>query len=68
MKEGSITAAEAVEAGGADAPTEAATAPAQRRRPWRLVLMLSVPLLILVGGLYLWLTSGRYVSTDNAYV
>jgi membrane fusion protein (multidrug efflux system) len=30
--------------------------------------MLSVPLLILLVGGYLWLTSGRYVSTDNAYV
>jgi membrane fusion protein (multidrug efflux system) len=40
----------------------------RRKRPWRLILMLSVPaILILVGG-YMWLTSGRYVSTDNAYV
>jgi membrane fusion protein (multidrug efflux system) len=30
--------------------------------------MLSVPLLILVAGLYVWLTSGTTVSTDNAYV
>jgi membrane fusion protein (multidrug efflux system) len=34
----------------------------------RLLLMLSVPLLIALVGGYLWLTSGRYVSTDNAYV
>ena len=40
-----------------------------RRRPWwRLPLMLSVPLLILAGGLWLWLTSGHSVSTDNAQV
>jgi membrane fusion protein (multidrug efflux system) len=39
-----------------------------RRRPWRLILLLSVPLLVLAVGGYLWLTSGRYVSTDNAYV
>lgn len=42
--------------------------PVRARRRWRLVLMLAVPLLILVAGAYLYLTSGRYVSTDNAYV
>jgi len=42
---------------------------APRKRRWlRLVLMLSVPLLLALGGGYMWLTSGRYVSTDNAYV
>ena len=30
--------------------------------------MLSVPILLLLVGGYFWLTSGRYVSTDNAYV
>ena len=39
-----------------------------RRRWGRLALMLSVPLLILLVGGYLWITSGRTVSTDNAYV
>lgn len=34
----------------------------------RLALMLSVPLVIAAVGLYLWLTSGRSVSTDNAQV
>lgn len=34
----------------------------------RLAMMLSVPLLILVVGLYFWLASGATVSTDNAYV
>ena len=43
--------------------------PASKRRPWaRIALMFSVPLLLLVVGGYFWLTSGRYVSTDNAYV
>jgi membrane fusion protein (multidrug efflux system) len=43
--------------------------PATRRRNWvRIAAMLSVPLLILAVGGYFWLTSGRYVSTDNAYV
>jgi len=39
-----------------------------KKRRGRLLLMLSVPLLIGAVGLYFWLTSGRYVSTDNAYV
>lgn len=40
----------------------------RKKRPWRLILMLAVPLILLVIGGYMWLTSGRYVSTDNAYV
>ncbi len=46
-----------------DAPAEI---PQKSRR--RLAVMLSVPLLILLIGLYFWLTSGATVSTDNAYV
>lgn len=38
--------------------------PANRRR----LLMWSVPLLILLVGLFFWLTGGRTVDTDNAYV
>lgn len=38
------------------------------RRIGRLVVMLSVPLFLALVGGYFWLTSGRYVSTDNAYV
>src|SRR5687768_759989 len=56
---------EAVREVEAAAPPAAAS-PARRRR--RLLLMLSVPLLLLLGGGYFWLTSGRYVSTDDAYV
>jgi membrane fusion protein (multidrug efflux system) len=59
MKEGSITAAEVAE-------EEVLTS--KKKKRLRLVLMLSVPLLIAAIGLYLWLGSGRYVSTDNAYV
>jgi len=41
----------------------------QPRRRWRrLVLMLIVPLALVVGGGYFWVTGGRYVSTENAYV
>jgi membrane fusion protein (multidrug efflux system) len=55
-KEGAITAAAADEA----------VQPKKKRM--RLLLMLSVPLLIVLVGAYFWLTSGRYISTDNAYV
>ena len=48
----------------ADAPAEIAAKP----KIGRLALMLSVPLMIAALGLYLWLTSGSTVSTDNAYV
>jgi membrane fusion protein (multidrug efflux system) len=48
---------------------EEVDAPPQKRRSWgRIALMSSVPLLLAAGGGYVWLTSGRYVSTDNAYV
>jgi membrane fusion protein (multidrug efflux system) len=53
----------------ATAAPAAEEAPAKPRRPWlRRALMLSVPLILAAIGLYLWLGSGRYVSTDNAYV
>ncbi|KQT33612.1 secretion protein HlyD [Sphingomonas sp. Leaf412] len=46
-----------------------ADAVAPPRRRWgRLALLLGVPLLIALVGGYFYLTSGRYVSTDNAYV
>ena len=45
---------------------EVASTPANSR--WRLPLLLSVPLLILIVGLYFWLTSGTTVSTDNAMI
>jgi len=41
----------------------------QPRRNWRrLVLMLIVPLALVLGGAYFWVTGGRYVSTENSYV
>jgi membrane fusion protein (multidrug efflux system) len=48
--------------------------PAARRlrRPWRqrlrLPLMVLGPLLVVLVGVYWYLTGGRYVSTDDAYV
>ena len=52
----------------AESAVEAAPEKERRKRPWRLILLLSVPLLLALVGGYMWLTSGRYVSTDNAYV
>jgi membrane fusion protein (multidrug efflux system) len=49
----------------ADVPTSEG----RRRRSWlRLVMLLAVPLLVAGLAGYFWLTSGRYVATDNAYV
>ena len=41
---------------------------AAKRSPLRLVIMLAVPVVLVAGGAYFWLTGGRYVETDNAYV
>jgi membrane fusion protein (multidrug efflux system) len=42
------------------------------RRPWRqrlrLPLMLLGPIVVLLGALWWYLTTGRYVSTDDAYI
>lgn len=46
---------------------DALAAKAPRRWP-RPVLMLVGPLLVAAIGVYLWLGSGKSVSTDNAYV
>lgn len=48
---------------------EAAAPRSARRRGWlRPLLMFGVPLLIAAVAGYFYLTSGRYISTDNAYV
>lgn len=45
------------------------TAPEPSKSPWRKrAIMMSVPLLVLAAGGYAYATSGRSVSTDNAYV
>jgi membrane fusion protein (multidrug efflux system) len=42
--------------------------PARRKRPLRLLLMVSLPLAMVVGGGYFWVTGGRYQDTENANV
>ncbi len=49
-------------------PTPVPSAPARRRRPVRWALLLLGPLAVLLGAGYLYLTGGRYVSIDNAYI
>ena len=49
-------------------PIVEATEVAPRRNLKRIVLLVSVPLLIALVGGYFWLTGGKSVSTDNAYV
>ena len=39
-----------------------------RRRIWRRVLMLGGIIVVVAGGLAFWLTGGRYVGTDDAYI
>jgi len=42
----------------------------RQRRPGglRRILLMAGPVLVLAGGLFVYMTGGRYVSTDNAYV
>ena len=48
---------------------EAVAAPVQPKRRWpRLAAMASIPLILIAVAAYFWLSGGRYVSTDNAYV
>jgi len=44
----------------------AAAAPAKPKRSRRTMLMLAVPVLLAVGGGYMWLAGGRYQETENA--
>jgi len=61
-----VTTARPVDPDPAPAPAPATDKPRSRwRRP---VLMLSVPLILAAVAAYFWLTTGRFVSTDNAYV
>ena len=40
----------------------------RKRGPGRFVMLVVIPLVALALGFSWWLSSGRYVSTDNAYV
>jgi membrane fusion protein, multidrug efflux system len=46
-----------------------ASEPIKHQRKWlRLLVMVSVPMLLLIGGVAYYLANDHYVSTDNAYV
>jgi membrane fusion protein (multidrug efflux system) len=64
------TVAEAAPADAAAAAPAAAddAAPKKKRSGRRLAIMLSVPVVLIAGGAYFFLTGGRYIDTDNAYV
>jgi membrane fusion protein (multidrug efflux system) len=52
-----------------DIPAEQVETVTPRKSRWRRrLLLVSLPLLLAAGGGYVWLTGGRYVTTDNAYV
>jgi membrane fusion protein (multidrug efflux system) len=57
-----------IETRGPAAPIPAPPQPPARRSYRRYLLMATVPVVLAVIGGYWWLTGGRYVSTDNAYV
>jgi membrane fusion protein (multidrug efflux system) len=42
--------------------------PVSRRKRVRWLLLILGPVLVIAAGLYLYLTGGRYVTTDNAFV
>ncbi|UDL91336.1 HlyD family secretion protein [Mesorhizobium sp. PAMC28654] len=44
----------------------ASAAPKKKRRPGRLLLMAALPLALVAGGGYVWVTGGRYQETENA--
>jgi membrane fusion protein (multidrug efflux system) len=52
----------------AAAPVNAGASPRPRRRLMRTTLLVLGPLVVIIGAAYFYLTTGRYVSTDNAYV
>src|SRR5690348_5393532 len=52
----------------AQAETEAKAGSRLGRKRLRVILLVVIPLLLVVGGGLFYLSGGRYVSTDNAYV
>ncbi|WP_423068724.1 HlyD family secretion protein [Devosia sp. CN2-171] len=63
-----LEARPAVAPAAAAAAPEAPEAPKKKRSGRRLAIMLAVPVVLAAGGGYFWLTGGRYVETDNAYL
>ena len=51
-----------------DAATEDKAAKKPSRKRLRMILLVVLPLIALAGGAFFFLSGGRYISTDNAYV
>ncbi|TIX76058.1 MAG: HlyD family secretion protein, partial [Mesorhizobium sp.] len=48
-------------------PVEPApVAPKKKRRVGRFLLMFALPVALIAGGSYVWVTGGRYQETENA--
>ena len=53
----------------AEAPAESKVpAKTLSRKRLRVILLVALPLVALAGGAFFYLSGGRYISTDNAYV
>ncbi|WP_292533207.1 biotin/lipoyl-binding protein, partial [Mesorhizobium sp.] len=57
---------EAAPVSAAAEPQPAPAAPRKKRRTGRFLLMVALPLALLAGGAYVWVTGGRYQETENA--
>ncbi|UIJ72238.1 HlyD family secretion protein [Aurantimonas sp. HBX-1] len=50
------------------APAPQPERPKKTGRPLRKLLIVALPLALVVGGAYYWVTGGRYINTEDAYV
>ncbi|MCE7027293.1 HlyD family secretion protein [Jiella avicenniae] len=67
--DGAKTATGEAEPAAESAAPDTASTPAKKKRGGlRRLLIVSVPLVLAVAGAYYWVTGGRYVETDDAYV
>ncbi|MEN3792317.1 HlyD family secretion protein [Fulvimarina sp. MAC3] len=52
----------------ADHSEDTPAKPKKKKRPIRKLLMFGLPLVLALGGAYFWVTGGRYIETEDAYV
>jgi len=53
---------------GEEMPTAAAAPPPGRMQKWRRPLLIAAPVVVAIGAILFYLNTGRYQTTDNAYV
>ncbi len=51
-----------------DAPAPTPAKLKKARKPMRIGLMAALPIALVAGGAYVWVTGGRYQETENAYL